>query len=93
MVTGACAKFYICDEEGAAVAEQYQYEYKEKLILMVRDYSHLVPEEFRVEHQGYMIDYASTVEIFMPDKSHPNNLRHKILTKNHIEQFVINLML
>ena len=24
VVTGACAKFYICDEEGAAVAEQYQ---------------------------------------------------------------------
>ncbi len=31
VVTGACAKFYICDEEGAAVAEQYQYEYKDYL--------------------------------------------------------------
>ena len=59
VVTGACAKFYICDEEGAAVAEQYQYEYRDKLFLMVRDYSHLVPEEFRVDHQGYMIDYSS----------------------------------
>ena len=59
VVTGACAKFYICDEEGAAVAEQYQYEYKEKLFLMVRDYSHQVPEEYRAEHQGYMIDYTS----------------------------------
>ena len=26
------------------------------------------------------------------DGLHPNNLGHKILTKNHIEQFVINLM-
>lgn len=59
VVIGACAKFYICDEEGAAVAEQYQYEYKEKLFLMVRDYSHQVPEEYRAEHQGYMIDYTS----------------------------------
>ena len=76
VVTGACAKFYICDEEGAAVAEQYQYEYKEKLFLMVRDYSHQVPEEYRAEHQGYMIDYTSkecncndvTVEESTPDQ-------------------------
>ena len=34
-------------------------EYKEKLFLMVRDYSHQVPEEYRAEHQGYMIDYTS----------------------------------
>ena len=26
---------------------------------MVRDYSHQVPEEYRAEHQGYMIDYTS----------------------------------
>lgn len=59
VVTGACAKFYICDEEGTAVAEQHQYAYKEKLFLMVRDYSHQVPEKYRAEHQGYMIDYTS----------------------------------
>ena len=67
VVTGACAKFYICDEEGAAVAEQYQYEYKEKLFLMVRDYSHQVPEKYRAEHQGYMIDYTSKDCQFLGD--------------------------
>ena len=43
---------------------------------MVRDYSNQVPEEYRAEHQGYMIDYTSkecncndvTVEEPTPDQ-------------------------
>ena len=35
---------------------------------------------------------ASSNNPSVHDGLHPNNLGHKILTKNHIEQFVINLM-
>lgn len=59
VVPGVCSKFYICDEEGSTVAEQYQYAYKDKMFLMLRDYSHQVPEEYRAEHQGYVIDYTT----------------------------------
>ena len=88
VVTGACAKFYICDEEGAAVAEQYQYEYKEKLFLMVRDYSHQVPEEYRAEHQGYMIDYTSKECNFILNGANVvmiNNDNSTIFAKGRIE--------
>ena len=35
---------------------------------------------------------ASSSNPSVHDGLHPNNLGHKILTKNHVEQFVINLM-
>lgn len=68
VVTGACAKFYICDEEGSTVAEQYQYEYQDALFKMVRDYSEQVPAEYRADNQGYMTDFTS--------KEIPNDLRY-----------------
>lgn len=59
VIPGAASKFYTTDEEGAQVATMYDIEYKNNLFHMVRDFSHLVPEEYRCDEQGYMIDYNS----------------------------------
>lgn len=59
VIPGAAAKFYAVDEEGAQVAPMFDTEYRQNLFFMVRDYSHLVPEEYRCEEQGFMIDYTA----------------------------------
>lgn len=47
LVTGAAAKFYTMDEEGIMTAQAYQYDYRDRLFAMVRDYSALVPTEYQ----------------------------------------------
>lgn len=54
IITGAAYKFYVTDEEGINTAQQYSYDYSDRLFLMKRDYSNLVPEEYRAVEQGYI---------------------------------------
>lgn len=46
---GAAYKFFVTDEEGLPTAQQYSYEYRDALFAMERDYSDLVPEEYRLD--------------------------------------------
>ena len=54
VVVGAAYKFYCTDEEGIATAQQYAFDYNTNLFLMERDYSDLVPEQYRATGQGYL---------------------------------------
>jgi hypothetical protein len=56
VVIGAAFKFYVTDEEGAMTAQKYELTYNNNLFLMQRDYTELVPEEYRNYETGYMID-------------------------------------
>lgn len=46
---GAAYKFFVVDEEGLPTAQQFSYDYQDALFIMERDYSDLVPEEFRLD--------------------------------------------
>lgn len=70
VIPGVAAKFYAVDEEGAQVAPMFDMEYRQNLFFMVRDFSHLVPEEYRCDEQGYLIDYDST-----PHHTHDTHVR------------------
>lgn len=52
VVRGAAYKFFIVDEEGSNVAEQFKYDYLDGLFLMERDYAEQVPEEFQSDNTG-----------------------------------------
>ena len=54
IIVGAAYKFYITDEEGILTANQYQWDYQERLFIMKRDYIEQVPEEYRLPDQGYV---------------------------------------
>lgn len=54
VVIGAAYKFYCTDEEGIASAQQYGYDYSTNLFVMERDYSNLIPDEYRATEQGYL---------------------------------------
>jgi len=55
VIPGAVFKFYINDEEGAAVAPKHEEEYLKGLFYMERDYIANVPEEYQAsEMQGRM---------------------------------------
>ena len=54
VVVGAAYKFYCTDEEGIATAQQYAFDYNTNLFLMERDYSDLVPEQYRATGQGHL---------------------------------------
>ena len=58
VVPGAAYKFYITDEEGAAVAPEYKAEYQTNLFYMERDYLMLVPPEYldNMEQGTYHFD-------------------------------------
>ena len=57
VIPGAVFKFYINDEEGAAVAPKHEEEYLKGLFYMERDYIALVPEEYQApDTQGYLPD-------------------------------------
>lgn len=47
VIPGAALKFYTTDEEGAQVANQYSYDYRQNLFYMQRDYVSQVHPEFR----------------------------------------------
>ena len=55
VVVGAAYKFYSTDEEGAQVAPEYGYQYRDNLFYMVRDYSMNVPEMFQAKNPGMLI--------------------------------------
>lgn len=66
VIVGAAYKFYVTDEEGNASAEQYGYDYREGLFLMLRDYLELVPEEFQAGNTGSVVmSFASAVPSVM----------------------------
>lgn len=71
VIPGVCAKFYTTDEEGAQVAQQYQWDYKDNRFLMIRDYSANVPIEWRDRHQGFLHNSPnflnSTPEVYSTD--------------------------
>lgn len=46
---GAAYKFFVVDEEGLPTAQQFSYDYQDALFIMERDYSDLIPEEFRLD--------------------------------------------
>jgi hypothetical protein len=53
VIPGATFKYYITDEEGAAVAPKYEEEYLKGLFYMERDYMSTVPEEYlETDEQG-----------------------------------------
>ena len=52
---GAASKYYIMDEEGEPIAEQFAREYSIALFYMVRDYIEQVPEEFRSTSTGSVV--------------------------------------
>ena len=54
IVSGAAYKFYETDEEGAMSAQQYHYNYLDRLYYMKRDYSCSIPEEYRQESGGWV---------------------------------------
>jgi len=54
VITGAAFKFYVTDEEGINTAQQYQYDYLDRLFRMKRDYAELIPEEYQLDDQGYV---------------------------------------
>ena len=54
VIIGAAYKFYCTDEEGIATAQQYAYDYNTNLFIMERDYSNLVPDEYKADSQGYL---------------------------------------
>lgn len=57
VIPGAVHKFYIKDEEGAAVAPKHEEEYLKGLFYMERDYIALVPKEWQgFDTQGYLPD-------------------------------------
>lgn len=54
VVIGAAYKYFCTDEEGLPTAQQYAFDYNTNLFVMERDYSALVPEEYRESGQGYL---------------------------------------
>lgn len=56
VVVGAAMRFYITDEEGGNPPPGYTAEYQGALFRMLRDYLHLVPEEWKA------VDTAGTVQ-------------------------------
>lgn len=66
VVIGAAYKFFCTDEEGLPTAQQYSFDYNTNLFVMERDYSALVPEEYRASEQGYLNgpDLSSLVKQF-----------------------------
>lgn len=57
VIPGATFKYYITDEEGAAVAPKYEEEYLKGLFYMERDYIPIVPEEYlETDAQGHLGD-------------------------------------
>lgn len=55
VMTGAAHKFYVTDEEGILTAQQYSYDYSDRMFYMKRDYAHSVPEEYKEKGQGYIV--------------------------------------
>ena len=53
---GAARNFYMTDEEGALSVPAYEQQFQQNLFLMLRDYSELVPEEYRDYDRGALID-------------------------------------
>ena len=58
---GAAYKFFVVDEEGLPTAQQFSYEYQDALFIMERDYSDLIPEEFRLDLKASL--YTSTTAL------------------------------
>ena len=57
VIPGAVFKYYINDEEGAAVAPKHEEEYLKGLFYMERDYMMNVPEEYQCDGtQGHLTD-------------------------------------
>lgn len=55
VIPGAVFKFYINDEEGAAVAPKHEEEYLKGLFYMERDYIPHVPEQYQdIPEQGFL---------------------------------------
>lgn len=54
VITGAAHKFYVTDEEGIMTAQQYAYDYADRLFTMKRDYTCKVPLEYREDAQGFV---------------------------------------
>jgi parallel beta-helix repeat protein len=52
---GAARNFYLTDEEGALSVPAYEQQFQHNLFLMLRDYSELVPEEYRDYDRGALI--------------------------------------
>lgn len=53
---GAARNFYLTDEEGALSVPAYEQQFQHNLFLMLRDYSELVPEEYRDYDRGALLD-------------------------------------
>ena len=54
VIPGAAFKYYITDEEGSYAAPKYEEDYRQGLFYMERDFSFSVPQEYRVDDQGFI---------------------------------------
>lgn len=68
VAVGAALKFFTNDEEGEFVSGRYNIDYDRNMSLMVRDYIHLVPEEFQNNEGGYVevAENRTTADIEVP---------------------------
>ena len=60
VIPGAVFKFYINDEEGAAVAPKHEEEYLKGLFYMERDYIANIPEEYQAPDTQGRMPYLNT---------------------------------
>ena len=54
VVPGAAFKYYTTDEEGMYAAPKYEEDYRQGLFYMERDFSFSIPQEYRMDEQGYI---------------------------------------
>lgn len=54
VIPGAAFKYYTTDEEGMYAAPKYEEDYNRGLFYMERDFSFSIPQEYRMDEQGYV---------------------------------------
>lgn len=54
VIPGAAFKYYTTDEEGMYAAPKYEEDYNKGLFYMERDFSFSIPQEYRMDEQGYV---------------------------------------
>lgn len=63
VLPGAIWHFYMVDEEGATMGQQFQMDYSKNLFYMLRDYSALIPVEYQASNaQGSVTSGVPTLD-------------------------------
>ncbi len=59
LLPGAAYYYYQADEEGVNNSQGYQQDYNDALFMMLRDFSHAVPEEYQDNDENGMVVHRS----------------------------------